>query len=259
MRAAAARIAALVPATPVLRSPAIDEWVGARVHLKAEHLHATGAFKLRGATNAVLLLTDEEAARGVVAHTRATTPSALAAAARRRGIACTVVIPRAARAPSRRHRGRGRRVVKCAPTLEARAETVAAVLADTGAVEIHPFDDPRVHAGQGTAALELLEAVPAIGMVVAPVSGGGLLSGTAIAAHGIDPTSPSGARSPPGPTTPSGRSPRATSCSTGPATPSPTASSPSSASGRSGSSRAHGAGGDGDRRPDRGGDAAARP
>jgi threonine dehydratase len=191
VRAAAARIAALVPPTPVLRSAAIDAWVGTRVHLKAEHLHATGAFKLRGATNAVLLLSDEDAARGVVAHSSGNHASALALAAQRRGIACTVVMPRGVPATKRAAtEAAGAAVVICDPTLEARAATVAALVADTGAVEIHPFDDPRVQAGQGTATLELLEAVPAIGMVVAPVSGGGLLSGTAVAAHGIEPSLP---------------------------------------------------------------------
>jgi threonine dehydratase len=189
VRAAAARIAPHVPPTPVLRSVAIDAWAGTRVHLKAEHLHATGAFKLRGATNAVLLLTDDEAARGVVAHSSGNHSSALATAARARGIPCTVVMPRAAPLTKQRvTEAAGASIVFCEPTMPARAAAVAELVAATGAVEIHPFDDPRVQAGQGTATLELLEAVPAIAMVVAPVSGGGLLSGTAIAAHGLDPT-----------------------------------------------------------------------
>ena len=191
VRAAAARIAPFVPPTPVLRSAAIDAWIGTRVHLKAEHLHATGAFKLRGATNAVLQLSDEEAARGVVAHSSGNHASALARAASTRGIACTIVIPRGAPATKiAATEAQGGRIVECEPTMDARAEAVAELVADTGAVEIHPFDDPRVQAGQGTAVLELLEAVPAVGLVVAPVSGGGLLSGTAIAAHGIDPAMP---------------------------------------------------------------------
>ena len=189
--AAAERIAPFVPPTPVLRSSAIDAWVGAHVHLKAEHLHATGAFKLRGATNAVLQLTDEEAARGVVAHSSGNHASALARAAAGRGIPCTVVMPRGAPATKKRAtEALGARVVECEPTMAARADAVAALIDDTGAVEVHPFDDPRVQAGQGTAALELLDAVPAIGLVIAPVSGGGLLSGTAIAAHGRAPDLP---------------------------------------------------------------------
>ena len=186
VRAAAARIALAVPPTPVLRSSAIDDWVRSRVHLKAEHLHLTGAFKLRGATNAVLLLSDEDAARGVAAHSSGNHASSLAAAAAKRGIPCTVVIPRGMPAAKLAAvEASDARIVECEPTMESRAETLAKVIADTGAVEIHPFDDPRVQAGQGTATLELLEAVPQIGMVVAPVSGGGLLCGTAIAAHGV--------------------------------------------------------------------------
>jgi threonine dehydratase len=189
--AAAARLAPLVPATPVLRSRAIDGWVGTRVHLKAEHLHATGAFKLRGATNAVLQLTDDQAARGVVAHSSGNHASALAMAAARRGIACTVVMPHGAPvAKKQATEALGAQVVECEPTMAARAAAVAALVAETGAVEIHPFDDPRVQAGQGTAALELLDAVPGIGLLVAPVSGGGLLSGTAVAAHGRAPDLP---------------------------------------------------------------------
>lgn len=191
VRAAAGRIRPFVPITPVLRFPAIDAWVGTRVHLKAEHLHATGAFKLRGATNAVLQLTDEEAARGVVAHSSGNHAWALAVAAAQRGISCTVVMPRGAPAAKQSAtEAAGATVVVCEPTLAARAATVAALVADTGAVEVHPFDEPRVQAGQGTAALELLEAVPAVGLVIAPVSGGGLLSGTAIAAHGVRPGLP---------------------------------------------------------------------
>lgn len=188
VRAAAARIAPHVPPTPVLRSAAVDAWVGARVHLKAEHLHVTGAFKLRGATNAVLLLDDAEAARGVAAHSSGNHSTALAVAAARRGIPCTVVMPEGAPDTKRNAtEAAGARVVTCAPTMAARAARLAEVLVETGAVEVHPFDDPRVIAGQGTATLELLHEVPAIRLVIAPVSGGGLLSGTAIAAHGIDP------------------------------------------------------------------------
>lgn len=188
VRAAATRIAGQVPPTPVLRSAAVDDWVGTRVHLKAEHLHATGAFKLRGATNAVLLLDDEEAPRGVAAHSSGNHAAALAVAAARRGIPCTVVMPEGASATKRAAaEAAGAEVVTCAPTLAAREERLAEVLAETGAVEVHPFNDLGVIAGQGTATLELLESVPSIQLVVAPVSGGGLLSGTAIAAHAINP------------------------------------------------------------------------
>ncbi len=188
VRAAAARIASHVPPTPVLRSAAVDDWAGTRVHMKAEHLHATGAFKLRGATNAVLLLDDASAARGVVAHSSGNHAAALAVAAKQRGIPCTVVMPEGTPATKRSAtEAAGARIVMCEPTMQARADAVAELLVETGAVEIHPFNDPGVQAGQGTATLELLEAAPEIRMVVAPVSGGGLLSGTSIAAHGIDP------------------------------------------------------------------------
>jgi threonine dehydratase len=191
VQAAAGRIALAVPPTPVLRSRAIDDWVHSRVHLKAEHLHHTGAFKLRGATNAVLLLSDDEARRGVAAHSSGNHASSLAAAAGKRGIPCTVVIPRGMPAAKLAAvQASGAHIVECEPTMESRADNLAKVIADTGAVEIHPFDDPRVQAGQGTATLELLETVPEIGLVVAPVSGGGLLCGTAIAAHGIDASLP---------------------------------------------------------------------
>jgi len=136
----------------------------------------------------VLLLDDAAAARGVAAHSSGNHAAALAVAAARRGIPCTVVMPEGTPATKRAAtEAAGARVVMCAPTMQARADAVAEVLVETGAVEIHPFNDPRVQAGQGTATLELLEAVPEIRMVVAPVSGGGLLSGSAIAAHGIDP------------------------------------------------------------------------
>ena len=145
VRAAAVRIAPFVPPTPVLRSAGIDAWIGTRVHLKAEHLHATGAFKLRGATNAVLQLTDDEAARGVVAHSSGNHASALARAATMRGVVATIVIPRGAPATKVAATvAAGGRIVECEPTMAARAEAVARLVAETGAVEIHPFDDPGV-------------------------------------------------------------------------------------------------------------------
>ncbi len=189
VRAAAARIARFVHRTPVLTSHAIDELAACRVHLKAEHLQRAGAFKYRGATNAVQSLDATIAARGVAAHSSGNHAAALARAAAVRGIPCHVVMP--VDAPQSKQdatRAYGAEITFCAPTLAARAETLAAVLRRTGATEIHPFDNPAVIAGQGTATLELLTDVPAIRTVIAPVSGGGLLSGTAIAAHGTDPT-----------------------------------------------------------------------
>lgn len=188
VRRAAARIAPHVHRTPVMTSRTLDELVGARVHLKCEHLQRGGAFKARGATNAVRSLDDATAARGVAAHSSGNHAAALALAARSRGIACHVVMP--ADAPAAKQAataGYGAEVILCESTLAARESTLAGVLERTGATEVHPYDDPRVIAGQGTAALELLEDRPQIGAVLAPVSGGGLLCGTAIAAHGTNP------------------------------------------------------------------------
>ena len=186
--AAAERVASFVHRTPILRCRAIDDLVGARVHLKAEHLQRMGAFKMRGATNAVQRLDDDRARRGVAAHSSGNHAAALASAARTRGIPCFIVIPEdAPLAKVAATRDQGAEITFCAPTLAARAEELATVIARTGATEIHPYDHPDVIAGQGTATLELLDDVPGIVTVLAPVSGGGLLSGTAIAAHGRNP------------------------------------------------------------------------
>jgi threonine dehydratase/serine racemase len=184
--AAAKRIAPVVRTTPVMTSTLIDGLAGSRVHFKCEHLQRSGSFKFRGASNAVLALDEATAARGVAAHSSGNHAAALALAARSRGIPCHVVMP--SDAPEAKRRATlayGAEVVPCEPTLEARAATLADVLRRTGATEIHPYDHPHVIAGQGTATLELLDQVPGLGAVVAPVSGGGLLSGTSIAAHGL--------------------------------------------------------------------------
>ncbi|WP_208029768.1 pyridoxal-phosphate dependent enzyme [Rhabdothermincola sediminis] len=188
VRRAAVCIAGFVRRTPVLRSASIDALVGRPVWFKCEHLQRGGAFKYRGATNAVQALDAATAARGVAAHSSGNHAAALALAAATRGIPCWVVMPADApevkRAATQAH---GATVVLCEPTLAAREAILAEVLERTGAVEIHPYDHPAVIAGQGTATLELLEQVPSVRSVVAPVSGGGLLGGTAIAAHGVDP------------------------------------------------------------------------
>ncbi len=186
---AAERIAPFVHRTPVLSSRSLDAFAGRSVVLKAEHLQRTGAFKYRGATNAVRALPDELAARGVAAHSSGNHAQALALAARVRGIPAYLVMPRGApRCKREATVGYGATVVDCEPTLVDRETTLARVLADTGATEIHPYDDPDVIAGAGTAALELLTDVPDLDAVVAPVGGGGLLSGTGIAAHGLRPS-----------------------------------------------------------------------
>jgi len=183
VRAAARRIAPFVHRTPIVTSRSLDRACGARVFLKCENQQRVGAFKMRGATNAISLLTPEERARGVVTHSSGNHAQALALAARMLGASATVVMPENAPAVKREAtEGYGARIVPCAPTQAAREETTAAVIRETGAVLIHPYDDPHIVAGQGTAALELLEDVPDLDLVLAPVGGGGLLSGTAVAA-----------------------------------------------------------------------------
>jgi threonine dehydratase/serine racemase len=188
VRAAAARIGPHVHRTPLMTSASIDAMVGCRVHFKCEHLQRGGAFKARGATNAVQALDDATARRGVAAHSSGNHAAALALAARTRGIPCHVVMPTTTPAAKRAATaGYGAEITLCEPTLAAREETLAEVLERTGATEVHPYDHPLVIAGQGTATLELLDDAPGIAAVIAPVSGGGLLSGTAIAAHGAHP------------------------------------------------------------------------
>ena len=157
VEAAAARIAGLAEVTPVRRSRSLDALAGAELHFKCENLQHVGAFKFRGACNAVFALTDAEAARGVVTHSSGNHGAALALAARRRGIAAHVVVPSGA-VPAKvaAIRAFGATVHECAPTLAAREARVVEVLAETGGRLVHPYSDPLVIAGQGTAALELM-------------------------------------------------------------------------------------------------------
>jgi threonine dehydratase len=183
IRAARSRIAPYVHRTPVLSSRSLDAAVGARLYFKCENFQKVGAFKARGAVNAVFSLTEDEAARGVVTHSSGNHGAALAYAAGRRGVPAHVVMPDNAPPLKQSNvRGMGATIHLCAPTPQARAERCADVQRQTGAVLIHPYDDARVIAGQGTAVLELLEDVPDLDVVIAPVGGGGLLSGTSIAA-----------------------------------------------------------------------------
>lgn len=186
IRKAAQRIQPYIHRTPVLTNESLNEKVGAQVFLKCENLQKVGAFKFRGACNAVFSLSDEEAARGVCTHSSGNHAQALALAAKMRGIPAYIVMPE--NAPSVKKNavaGYGGQITYCAPTLEAREATLTRIYERTGANVVHPYNDARVIAGQGTATLELLEDVPDLGVVIAPVGGGGLLSGTSIAATGI--------------------------------------------------------------------------
>lgn len=187
--AARDRISPHAHRTPVLRSRFFDEATGAEVFFKAECFQRVGAFKFRGAVNAVFALDDATAARGVVTHSSGNHAQALALAARLRGIPATIVMPENASAPKREATlGYGGRVVSCAPTLAAREEAAARVVAETHAALVHPYDDPMIIAGQGTAALELLEDGGRLDLLYAPLGGGGLLAGTILACAARSPT-----------------------------------------------------------------------
>jgi len=180
---AARRIRPHIHRTPVLTNESLSQRVGAQVFLKCENMQKVGAFKFRGASNAVFSLGNEEAARGVCTHSSGNHAQALALAAKLRGIPAYIVMPDNAPAVKKAAvAGYGGKITFCEPTLEAREATLAQLVEKTMAAVVHPYNDKRVIAGQGTAALELLEDVPDLDVVIAPVGGGGLLSGTSIAA-----------------------------------------------------------------------------
>lgn len=186
--AAATRIAGHADLTPVLRSRTLDAMAGCQLLFKAEHLQRGGAFKFRGACNAVWSLSEAEAAQGVVTHSSGNHGAALALAARTRGIACHVVVPDGAVAAKlaniQRH---GATLWRCEATQAAREATCAQVQQATGAQLVHPYADARVIAGQGTAALELAGQAGAPDVMVVPVGGGGLAAGTALALAAVAP------------------------------------------------------------------------
>ena len=188
IQAAALRIGPHIHHTPVLTCSAIDQKAGCHLFFKCENLQKVGAFKMRGATNAVFSLSDEEAARGVATHSSGNHAQALALAARLRGTKAYIVMPTSAPAVKRAAvAGYGAEIIDCEPTLQAREETLETVVKRTGAVFIHPYDNENIIAGQGTAALELLEDQPNLDVVMAPVGGGGLLSGTALTTRALAP------------------------------------------------------------------------
>ena len=176
--------------TPVLASSQIDALASTpshalRLHFKCENFQKVGAFKYRGASNALLRLTDAEAQAGVVTHSSGNMAQALALAAKKLDIPAHIVMP--SNAPQVKKdavRGYGARVAECPPVLSERESTAQKLIDETGACFVHPYDHPDIIAGQGTAALELLQEVPAIGAIVTPLGGGGLLSGCCIAARG---------------------------------------------------------------------------
>jgi threonine dehydratase len=183
IRQAAERIRPYAHRTPVFTNESLNQQVGAQVYMKCENLQKVGAFKFRGACNAVYSLSDEEAARGVCTHSSGNHAAALALAAKMRGIPAYIVMPNNAPAVKKAAvAGYGGIITFCEPTLAARESTLAKVMQETGATVVHPYNDERVIAGQGTAALELLEDVPDLDVIITPVGGGGLLSGTSIAA-----------------------------------------------------------------------------
>lgn len=188
IRRARALIAPAIRRTPVLTSHSVDAVAGAQLFFKCENFQTVGAFKFRGACHAVFNLTAAELARGVATHSSGNHAAALARAAALRGAKAHIVMPdNSPRIKKTAVAGYGASITWCEPTLAAREATLAAVVARTGATFIHPYDNLRVICGQGTAALELCEAAGDLDAVLAPVGGGGLLSGTATAAKGLRP------------------------------------------------------------------------
>jgi threonine dehydratase len=186
---AAVRIKPYAHRTPVMTCTSLDELAEAHLFCKCENLQKVGAFKFRGACNTVFSLSDAEAQRGVATHSSGNHGAAVALAARLRGIPAHIVMP--SNAPSVKRdavAGYGGTMIWCEPTQEARESTLANVVAETGAMFIPPYNDARVIAGQGTAALEFLEDVPDLDVIIAPVGGGGLISGTALTIAALSPT-----------------------------------------------------------------------
>jgi len=188
IEAAHVRIAPRIHRTPVLRSATLDAMCGAELFFKCENLQKTGSFKIRGATNAIFSLSDEEASRGIVTHSSGNHAAAVSCAAAWRGIPAWIVMPKNAPAVKcKAVEAYGGKITFCEPKVSARNEAAARIQAETGAVMIHPYDDDLIIAGQATAAKELLEETGELDALLAPVSGGGLLSGSALSAKHIQP------------------------------------------------------------------------
>jgi len=186
INAAHERIKGLIHKTPVLTSATINNILHAEIFFKCENFQKVGAFKFRGASNAVLSLSNEDAHKGVATHSSGNHAAALSLAARIRGIKAYIVMPEnAPEVKKKAVAGYGGEIIFCKPTLEARETTLETVVQQTGAVFIHPYNNFQIISGQGTAAKELLEERPDLDIVMAPVGGGGLLSGTSIATKGM--------------------------------------------------------------------------
>ncbi len=182
------RISLYISKTPIHTSQSIDKILGANIYLKCENFQKVGAFKYRGATNAIQLLTAEQKSRGVATHSSGNHAAALALAAKMAGTKAYVVMPKTApQVKKDAVKFYGAEITFCEPTLEARESTLSEIVEKTGATFIHPYNRPDIIAGQGTACLELIQEIENLNIVMAPVGGGGLLSGTAIAAKGLLP------------------------------------------------------------------------
>jgi len=181
------RIKPFIHHTPVLSSTQINTKFGAEILLKCENFQKVGAFKFRGATNAILNLTEEEKSRGVVTHSSGNHAAALAHAAVQAGVKAYIVMPETAPVVKKNAvAGYGADITFCKPTLQAREEAAEEIIRRTGAVLIHAYDNFNVICGQGTSALELLEEKPDLDMIIAPIGGGGLMSGVSTAAKGVN-------------------------------------------------------------------------
>jgi len=188
IRAALKRIRPYAHHTPVLTCTSLNAMVGAELFFKCENLQKVGAFKFRGAANAVFSIPETKAAEGVATHSSGNHAQALALAARLRGIPAHIVMPESSpKVKVAAVRGYGARIIFCPPTQKDREQTLERVVAETGATFIHPYNNLRIIAGQGTCALELIEEIPGLDIVMAPVGGGGLLSGTALCCHYLNP------------------------------------------------------------------------
>ena len=188
IRAAAGRIKGVGHRTPILTSQTLDEMAGRKLFFKCENFQKVGAFKLRGGWNAVSMLSDEEAAKGVCTHSSGNHAQAVAFSAMKRGIASYIVMPN--NIPDVKLdavKGYGANIILCEPTLEARETTLDEITKKTGALVVHPFNNPNVIAGQGTAALEMIEDLGTLDAIIAPIGGGGLMSGTCIATRSLLP------------------------------------------------------------------------